>query len=79
MEKVAKRLDDFSGRDIERFLGTVYSLGRLESQEKGEKIKMDTEFVLKLVPDRRLGFKTSYALPVAKQISSLKTIRIFSS
>lgn len=57
--RIVRRLDGFSGRDIEKFLKTAYFLARLESREKGQEISIDTEFVLNLVPDNRVGFKTS--------------------
>lgn len=55
LDKVAQRLEtnkNVSGREIVKFLGGAYSLGRLISQP------IDTDFILSLLPDQSLGFRT---------------------
>ena len=59
LEKVADRIDHlgWSGHDIVKFLSGAHSLYKLQQQEGV--VKSDTDFLLGLLPDRRLGFRTS--------------------
>lgn len=58
LEKVADRMDRhrMSGREIVKFLSGAHSLRKLQLQ-KGNVVP-DTDFLLSLLPDTRLGFKT---------------------
>ena len=54
LDKVAQKIEagkNVSGREIVKFLGGAYSLGKLKSQT------VDTDFILSLLPDQRLGFR----------------------
>lgn len=60
LEKVIGRLEGSSGRDILNALSIAYYKRRRESQEAGNWLPIDTDFLLTLFPEKpRLGFQTT--------------------
>ena len=58
--QVAKKLEIKSGREVVNLLGKAYLLNRVRSQQAGELMTVDTEFILNLAPRGResIGYKT---------------------
>lgn len=57
-DKIAIALDKCSGRDLTNFLAVAYALRRAESQRAGRQLPIDTDYLLSLGPNKRLGFST---------------------
>lgn len=57
-EKLAQTLDKFSGADLANFLAVAYALRRAESQKAGRQLPIDTDYLLSLKTNRRIGFPT---------------------
>ncbi|MDP3955300.1 MAG: AAA family ATPase [bacterium] len=56
--KLAIASDKSSGSDLTNFLAVAYALRRAESQKAGRRLPIDTDYLLSLRMNRRIGFIT---------------------